>query len=232
MKRLLAIILLNSLFFLVGCKDEKCGRNRDNYRYDLEADVLLEPIKEAYSVGDTIRVEVTFPRQILDRNNQVMEELLSLDIRHGWWISKLDNVPEIRPDVINDITFYPELTTMGAAFIEGGSNLSSVVGELEKLENGDHAINYVFTLNSTGYYAFTFGLFIEDEDQVDNPIELVNECGNGHFQIYYRIRNMPENNIVKYCESEPPTGLCLRENLEAKVEDHERTGGLTLVVTE
>lgn len=184
------------------CKDDKCGNSRDNYQYDLEAEVIISPIQPIYFVGDTINLSVTFPNPILDRNHNVLETLVDLNIRHGWWVTKIDEVTSLTIDATRNITVLPEYTTTGQWSIESSGQSTNVTGTLEKAEGGSYSIDYRFTLDSIGYYQFRIGQFVEREELAftPDPIALANECGNGKFQISYKIRDYPQDNILLLCE--------------------------------
>lgn len=208
MKLQLLLLTIIMVISTSTCIDEKCGRSRDNYRYKLQANVMLLPIKASYEVGDTIELSIHFPEEILDINHNVVEKLISLNILHGWWVRDITDIGDSRIDAINAISVLPEGTTIGSFFIESAGSSSNVVGQLAKLQDNSYFINYKFTLDSAGYFQFNFGRFIEDEEPAENPIEIVNECGNGFFEISYSIENYPVENSLLMCEADNTRPNC------------------------
>lgn len=214
------LLLLFPLLFSLSCKDEKCGGSRDNYWYDLEAIIDLSPIKETYNIGDTISMEVTFPRSIFDRNHDVFETLEGINIIHGWWVAKLDSVDRIGIDATQNISLLAGGTTVGRSALEIFSNSSNARGTFEKTQEGDFVVNYKFTLDRSGSYWLRFTQYVEwlENANGNDPIVLQNECSNGHFKLSYAVQNVPDDNLLLLCEGNPPTGFC-----DQNIEDY-RTG--------
>lgn len=208
--RLPLIALLLTLLASTACVDEKCGRNRNNYRYKLQANVQLLPIQSTYAVGDTMSLRISFPEEILDLNHNTIERIVDLNIRSGWWLEDITDITNSNLDVTNAITIIPEGTTIGSFEVDVFGNSTYAKGEMDRLLDNSYAINYRFILDSTGYYRFSIGRFFEDEEPADNPIELADECGNGRFEIAYRIEGHPVENSLLLCEADSTVPNCTR----------------------
>jgi hypothetical protein len=142
------VILLASFATLIAgasCIDEKCVKSRDNYQYDLESTVKFTPLQTQYVIGDTVELSFKFPNPILDRNHNTLEVIENVDFRHGWWMSKLDNVESVSLNTSGAIDIIRSGTTIGALQTNTSIPFDFIDGKLEKLPDGSFASNYLFS---------------------------------------------------------------------------------------
>lgn len=206
-----------------------CGEKCVTRAYDLEANISISPVQATYSVGDTLSVNFFFPNPILNRRTLLLERINSLNIRHGWWISRLDSVDRVQPVTDQYVEVIPTGTTVGSLTTDPEGRYSDVTGTLERLPDGAYASNYQFVIRRTGYLLFSIGQFVQDEDQVDRPIVLETGCASGSYSISYVNETVPDNNVDLLCKSDPPLGFC-NDVSEEDVEEFNLTGKFVLKV--
>jgi hypothetical protein len=159
-----------------------------------------------------------------------METLLSLDIRNSASVKKIwPDSSALSSDAVKYISFLSH-TGFGSYDIRDFGAFSMMRGVLERTLDNSYQLDYQFTLDSVGYFWFQLGSFIENDEPADTPIELSSPCGNGRYDIFYQIQNLPEENALLQCEQNPPIGFCSREFDQDNRDDFDRNASFIFKV--
>jgi hypothetical protein len=231
--RKIEVLLLILVFISPSCTDEKCGRNRDNFIYDLVASVDISPVKSSYSVGDTVAVTVFTPKQIENRRNNEMEEIADLNVAYRFFLNDIQNPENRRDDAIVDnvrlLSATNGIDTLRWPYALYGEPVQSVDGL-------GFEYQFSFMFDRSGTFWLNFGRYISTEVSFGDvnrtdEISLVNECSNGKFQIFNEVNNGADNHWGLLCETNEI--YCSRAWDESvRAETFDRLGGYIFRVTE
>lgn len=192
--------------------------------YDLEAYVTVQPISDSYLAGDTIAINVKFPQQIVNRESNSVVYLLELDIRQTAFTEKVwPDSSILISDAMNYVSFLPSNGRGEYSVLQAGI-FSYANGELERLGDGSYEMDYQFTLDSTGYYWFKVGKFIETDEPAENPVVIEGSNGNDRYEITYLYIDVPDSNYPLLCEQDPPIGVCSVPFTEERIEEFRLSG--------
>lgn len=203
LKKIAFLFFVGSIIFIQACKDEKCGGPQDIYIYKFRIPVSIVPAQETYLVGDTITMSVNIPKNIVDDNHDLIENINSQNIFHSSWVL------DVRGDFtsIDATTFIKVLlneNSIGALEIEEFSNNSIVVGVLGEPISDEFvaSLQYRFVLKQAGIFWFKFsGQRTVNEE--DGPLlSIANMCPNGSIHYKYEVNGGADNNFAVLCQTD------------------------------
>ncbi|MGB3548242.1 MAG: hypothetical protein WBA17_14810 [Saprospiraceae bacterium] len=183
-----------------------------------------------YRVGDTLTVQFSMPRNIFNRANDEIETIMDQDVTHRSWVTRVDSFNMgSTVDASRDIKVLLD-NSIGNLFLEGNIRSSNVFGHFEQVSENEFKISYRFILLKKGVYWFRTSPFYEEEGQTaENPIDLMEECSNGDFNLFHQVNSGSDNNFYLLCEYDLYCDVLDESNRERSFD---RNAGYVFRVTE
>lgn len=183
MKTYIFIAIVISLA-LVHCR-ERCP---ENLYYEL--DTFFTPVKDTFEIGDTIRLRISFPDQLIDKYAGIRGNFVDYDFQMSIAMDRID----VYPLESGSIQYLEPLSIEKGEVQNPGPNFVGSYGAVLVYENHRYEFDAQFIIKQKGMFLLAMGLPFWNDYYVES------ECGRRFANIRPVMNQRGDNNyyMLKY----------------------------------
>jgi hypothetical protein len=220
---------------LAGCGSSDC-KDPNRNRYDLEVPLSIAPVKQVYTLNDTIDFSIEVSPIAKNRFNGREETILEFDVGYEFSVLRVDS--NFVGEVFMDDTYDNIDIVSRSAGVTDNYFPNSVFFTPQLQNDNVYSASFSFIFKQPGVYSIRVNDYTDEDlfyrgENIRNNIIIRNQCDKSPpiITLYSPVNGGAENNLSVLCEHRPE--VCeINKYPEKREYGFDRNGGYIFEVVD